>query len=110
MASRRRIHHGRASASTRRERAPLGPDSTPHPKEAPVSQSGNAVRRLVYAITKDGRGGTRWLRVGVAFVNRDGSENVYLDAVPLSGKLQIRDENKKDEGEEKKPPTSENAT
>ncbi len=30
-------------------------------------------------------------RVGTAFVNRDDSMNVYLDAVPLSGKLHIRD-------------------
>ena len=29
-------------------------------------------------------------RVGTAFVNRDDSMNVYLDAVPLSGKLHIR--------------------
>ncbi len=75
-----------------------------------MSQSSNTNRRAVYALIPRQRGGTRWLRVGVAFVNRDGSENVYLDVVPLSGKLQIRDEDKKGEGEEKKPPTSENAT
>jgi hypothetical protein len=33
-----------------------------------------------------------WLRVGMAFVNRDGSINVRLDAIPLSGQLHIRDE------------------
>jgi hypothetical protein len=32
----------------------------------------------------------RWVRVGVAFENRDGSLNVLLDAVPLSGRLHIR--------------------
>jgi hypothetical protein len=31
------------------------------------------------------------VRVGVAFPNRDGSLNVLLDALPLSGRLQIRD-------------------
>ncbi len=32
-----------------------------------------------------------WTRIGVAFVNRDDSLNVMLDALPLSGKLHIRD-------------------
>lgn len=39
----------------------------------------------------EGRNGkTFWIRVGSAFINRDGSTNVYLDAYPTSGKLQIR--------------------
>jgi hypothetical protein len=29
--------------------------------------------------------------VGAAFVNRDGSLNVRLDAMPVNGELQIRD-------------------
>ncbi|WP_428264399.1 hypothetical protein [Haliangium sp.] len=36
-------------------------------------------------------GKTHWIRVGNAFVNRDGSTNVYLNAYPTSGKLQIRE-------------------
>jgi hypothetical protein len=32
-----------------------------------------------------------WLKVGVAFPNRDGSLNVRLDAVPTNGTLHIRD-------------------
>jgi len=31
-----------------------------------------------------------WKHVGRAFWNRDGSINVLLDALPLTGKLQIR--------------------
>ena len=49
--------------------------------------------RDVYAIYEsrsDGRERSRWVRVGVAFDNRDGSVNVLLDALPLSGRLQIR--------------------
>ena len=39
----------------------------------------------------EGRNGkTFWIRVGSAFTNRDGSINVYLDAYPTSGKLQLR--------------------
>jgi hypothetical protein len=32
-----------------------------------------------------------WVRVGVAFLNQDGSYNLYLDATPLDGKLQMRE-------------------
>ena len=32
-----------------------------------------------------------WLRLGLAFVNRDGSLSVRLDALPVSGQLVIRD-------------------
>lgn len=35
-------------------------------------------------------GKTFWIRIGNAFINRDGSTNVYLNAYPTSGKLQIR--------------------
>jgi hypothetical protein len=47
----------------------------------------------VYAIfdfKAEGRGRSRWVRVGVAFDNKDGSLNVLLDALPLSGRLQVR--------------------
>ena len=32
-----------------------------------------------------------WVRIGAAFVNRDGSLTVKLDALPVNGMLQIRD-------------------
>jgi hypothetical protein len=32
-----------------------------------------------------------WNRVGIAFVNADGSLSVKLEALPVSGELQIRD-------------------
>ena len=44
----------------------------------------------IYGSRSDGRERSRWVRVGVAFDNRDGSLNVLLDALPLSGRLQIR--------------------
>lgn len=48
----------------------------------------------VYAIYESKQGEkeqkTRWVRVGVAFDNADGSVNVLLDALPLTGRLQIR--------------------
>lgn len=46
--------------------------------------------KIVYIIT--GRNGKNfWNRVGVAFVNKDGSINVKLEAIPVNGELQIRD-------------------
>jgi len=54
--------------------------------------------KIVYAIVE--RGPKRyWLRIGMAFVNRDGSMNVRLDAVPLTGQLQIRDQPPPHDGE-----------
>lgn len=35
-----------------------------------------------------------WTKIGVAFVNKDQSLNVMLDAVPLTGKLHIRERRK----------------
>lgn len=42
------------------------------------------------------QGKTHWMRVGSAFLNADGSTNVYLDAFPANGKLQIRDLDERD--------------
>lgn len=42
------------------------------------------------------QGKTYWMRIGSAFTNVDGSTNVYLDAFPANGKLQIRDLDERD--------------
>ena len=47
-------------------------------------------RKDVYTIKNTGKK-NYWVRIGTAFVNKDGSLNVYLDAMPLSGELHIRD-------------------
>jgi len=44
----------------------------------------------IYETKGEGRERSRWVRVGVAFDNKDGSLNVLLDALPLTGRLQIR--------------------
>ena len=46
--------------------------------------------KIVYVITERS-GKSFWNRIGIAFVNHDGSLNVRLDAVPVSGELHIRD-------------------
>ncbi len=46
--------------------------------------------KMAYVITE--RGGKSYFnRVGIAFVNSDGSLNVKLEAIPVSGELHIRD-------------------
>ena len=47
-------------------------------------------RKDVYTIKNTSKE-NYWVRIGTAFVNKDGSLNVYLDAMPLSGELNIRD-------------------
>jgi hypothetical protein len=50
---------------------------------------------------RDGKTTAIWVRAGSAWVNRDGSFNVYLDVLPLDGKLHVREAVEKREGEEK---------
>jgi hypothetical protein len=66
--------------------------------EAPASSldGGEGRRRppvwlVVYTIIDRGNNKKVWLRVGLAFVNRDGSLTVRLDAVPINGQLHIRE-------------------
>lgn len=32
-----------------------------------------------------------WTKIGAAFLNKDGSINVFLDSLPIDGRLHIRD-------------------
>jgi hypothetical protein len=54
--------------------------------------------KIAYVVTQRGTN-KYWTRIGVAFVNRDGSINVKLDALPTSGTLQIRDYEPREEFE-----------
>ncbi len=47
--------------------------------------------KAVYSVVERGKGRRSWVRIGTAFQNRDGSWTIRLDAVPLSGQLQVRD-------------------
>ena len=48
-----------------------------------------AKMKFVYVITSKGDR-KFWTKVGVAFVNRDGSLNCKLDSLPVGGELHIR--------------------
>jgi hypothetical protein len=46
----------------------------------------------VYTIVeREGQEKNRWVRVGIAFVNRDQSLNIRLNALPVNGLLHVRD-------------------
>jgi hypothetical protein len=57
----------------------------------------NSNPMAVFAITERGDK-SYWTRVGVAYTNRDGSINLNLDALPVSGRLQIRSDEKSERG------------
>ncbi|MBK7579060.1 MAG: hypothetical protein IPI67_02540 [Myxococcales bacterium] len=52
--------------------------------------------KVAYVITQR-NGKNHWTRIGVGFVNRDGSINLKLEAVPVTGELQIRDQVPRDQ-------------
>jgi hypothetical protein len=47
--------------------------------------------KTVFTVVERGQGKSIWVRIGAGFVNKDGSWNLHLDAVPTNGKLQVRD-------------------
>lgn len=55
------------------------------------STAGARNTKAVYMITEREGARSIWTRVGSAWVNRDGSTTLRLDALPLSGTLQVRD-------------------
>jgi len=54
------------------------------------TQNKKAVYTVIDRIDGEGKR-SFWVRIGAAFVNRDGSFTVKLDALPVNGSLQIRD-------------------
>lgn len=59
---------------------------------APLEGGERAKLKVVYTIIeRDKERKPLWLRIGTAYVNRDQSLNVRLDAVPTNGSLHIRD-------------------
>ncbi len=51
----------------------------------------NAKRKQVLSPVTGKAGKTFWVKLGIGYVNKDNSINLYLDALPTNGKLQIRD-------------------
>jgi hypothetical protein len=57
----------------------------------------DSTRRKKVLCPLEGKNGkTFWMKIGTAWINNDGSTNVYLDAFPSNAKLQIRDLDEQD--------------
>ena len=52
--------------------------------------------KAVYTITEGGEK-SYWHRIGVGYINRDGSINIKLHAVPVNGTMHVRDYPPRDE-------------
>ena len=54
--------------------------------------------KIVYAVTERAPGKSYWTRIGVGFVNHDGSINLRLDCIPVGGTttMQVRDYDPRD--------------
>lgn len=60
----------------------------------------NIEKKSVFALTERDQK-TFWTRIGAAFTNKDGSITVVLEALPVSGRLQIREDEERDERTER---------
>ena len=52
------------------------------------------IHRVAWTVTSSGEGEKArdfWTKIGRSFMNKDGSETVLLDAVPVNGKIILRD-------------------
>lgn len=65
----------------------------------------NDERKEVFTVV-EGRQGDKgwWVRIGTAWVNRDGSLGVTLDALPVNGRLVIREPYQADGRDERRAP------
>lgn len=64
-----------------------------------------ANRKEVWTTCPRGEGKKEfWLRCGTAFENRDGSWSIVLDALPINGRLIVRDEREKQPERDEHPP------
>jgi hypothetical protein len=56
------------------------------------STSTNVDRKIVYTVVDTKNGKAVWVKIGAAFTNRDGSLTIRLDALPLNGTMQVREQ------------------
>ncbi|MBI4367532.1 MAG: hypothetical protein HY543_12015 [Deltaproteobacteria bacterium] len=53
-------------------------------------EGGRQLKEVYQIVEREGMK-PQWVRIGIGFVNRDSSINIRLDALPLDGRLQVRD-------------------
>ena len=62
-----------------------------------MAENSTQAKRQAVFTTREVKGRTIWTRIGTAFTNKDSSLNVVLDALPIGGRLHIREEKAKTE-------------
>jgi hypothetical protein len=64
-------------------------------KEKPEPMNSNLTPnqppKLVFTIVQTKNGKSAWIKLGAGWVNTDGSLNLKLDALPVNGTIQVRD-------------------
>ncbi|MFI4978305.1 MAG: hypothetical protein ACHQC8_06515 [Solirubrobacterales bacterium] len=64
-----------------------------------MAGSSDSARKDVFTVIDKGEGKKAyWCKVGSAWENQDGSWNILLDALPVNGKLNMRDPYEAPEG------------
>lgn len=63
------------------------------------TQAAQGMRQAFTVVERNGK--SFWVRIGAVFTNRDSSETVLLDALPVNGKILIRqmDNNRRTESQ-----------
>lgn len=65
---------------------------------APAVGKSSSKRLVVYTIIeKPGSDKSFWAKIGSAWLNRDQSINIQLDALPVNGKLHVREPSERPE-------------
>lgn len=54
-----------------------------------MSQQQKSMKTVYTVVEREGK--SHWVKLGIGFVNNDGSINLKLDALPTNHSLQIRD-------------------
>lgn len=70
--------------------------STPQEQDFVTTPNSSRPKAVYTVIEQEGRERGLWVRVGVAWVNRDGSLNIRLNALPVNGQLHVRDESERE--------------
>jgi hypothetical protein len=81
----------RTPSSRREARPPRGGDAPPAPNESRGEATSKPFQTVYTIVERERDGKSFWLKIGAAFVNRDGSLHVKLDAMPTNGQLHIRE-------------------
>jgi hypothetical protein len=74
-----------------------------HELTTPVQKSPSKRLAVYTIIDKPGTDRSIWTRIGNAWINRDQSINIQLDALPVNGKLHVREPPERPEGTARSP-------